>query len=52
MSGGESRIEYCDVCGRAFSYPLKGNIEAGFGICNACYEQQRNEEAGEGAYPL
>lgn len=39
----KSRIEYCDVCGKAFEYPNEGQVIQGFGICDKCYEQEREE---------
>jgi hypothetical protein len=32
----ENTIILCDVCGEEFSYPHKGQLQQGFGICDEC----------------
>jgi len=32
----ENTIILCDVCGEEFSYPDKGQLQQGFGICDEC----------------
>ena len=32
----ENTIILCDVCGEEFSYPHKGQLQQGFGICDKC----------------
>jgi hypothetical protein len=35
IDDSESMI-VCDVCGEEFSYPDKGQLQQGFGICDEC----------------